>query len=95
MFIALCTTGAAVMAQEFKGKIFNSETGEVVTGAEVQIFPGKQKAYSGLDGEFKFKNLSRDNTLILLHIILSKQFTVQLLLPRKRMRLKCLWELPV
>lgn len=58
MFIALCTTGAAVMAQEFKGKIFNSETGEVVTGAEVQIFPGKQKAYSGLDGEFKFKNLS-------------------------------------
>ena len=43
MFIALCTTGAAVMAQEFKGKIFNSETGEVVTGAEVQIFPENKK----------------------------------------------------
>ncbi|MDE5491442.1 TonB-dependent receptor domain-containing protein [Elizabethkingia meningoseptica] len=58
LFLTLCTTGALVMAQEFKGKIFNSETGEVVTGAEVQIFPGKQKVFSGLDGEFKFKNLS-------------------------------------
>ncbi|MBV8324899.1 TonB-dependent receptor [Chryseobacterium sp.] len=57
-FITLCTTGVWASAQEFKGKIFNSETGEVVTGAEIQIFPGKQKVFSGLDGEFKFKNLT-------------------------------------
>lgn len=57
LFLTFCTAGSLAMAQEFKGKVFNSETGEVITGAQIEIFPGRQKMFSGLDGEFKFKNI--------------------------------------
>ena len=46
------------MAQEFKGKYSTPKPGEVVTGAEVQIFPGKQKAYSGLMANLSSKPFS-------------------------------------
>lgn len=46
-------------AQVIKGKVFDARTGEVLTGATVQLEQGGAKRYTsaGLDGSYNFRNL--------------------------------------
>ena len=48
----------ANFAGTIKGKVFDSKTGEPITGALVTIAKSSFKTITGLDGSFAFKNLS-------------------------------------
>ena len=56
LFAGLCTSS---FAQVIKGKVFDSKTGEPLTGATVKIEHGefKQTTSAKLDGSYSFKNL--------------------------------------